>query len=493
MPCVFSPLIRGGGGSSTRRRWLSRAAPRPRGARRPGAGWRVPPRDCWGAGGIRPAPSPRRPGGAILAPMRLLPARRAVSSRRPRLRRPRLPRPRLLLARHAAAHRGRRLRPSRRRRPPRSAPAAPDPAPPPLRLPGDVRPVRYALDLTIVPDRERASGKVGDRGPGGAPDPRGLAERHGASIDRATLAGKPARVIPGGDDFVGLAAAAELPAGLLAIEVARSARRSIARRAAGSTPSARAPTPTRTRSSSRSTRGARSLLRRAGVQGALAARRSTSRQEHVALAQRAGRARGAGGRRHEARRASRRRGRCRATSSRSWSGRSSWWTAAPRAGRATPLRFIIPKGRGGRAALRRAGHAARGDRARGLLRHGVPVRQARRGGGAPVLGHDGAPGHRRDGPAADADPPGRGDASRRQALHEHRSRTSWRTTGSATCVTMAWWDDTWLNESLGAVDGSHHHRRGGAELPPPRPARPHGDRARWSPTRRWRRRRCASR
>ena len=35
-----------------------------------------------------------------------------------------------------------------------------DPAPPALRLPGDVRPLRYALDLTIVPDREAFDGIV---------------------------------------------------------------------------------------------------------------------------------------------------------------------------------------------------------------------------------------------------------------------------------------------------------------------------------------------
>ena len=103
--------------------------------------------------------------------------------------------------------------------PPAPTPA-PDPAPPPLRLPGDVRPVRYALDLTIVPDRERASGKVSIEAQVVRPTRVVWLNATELSIDRATLAGKPARVIPGGEDFIGLAADALLPAGPLAIEVA---------------------------------------------------------------------------------------------------------------------------------------------------------------------------------------------------------------------------------------------------------------------------------
>src|SRR4051812_4918001 len=44
--------------------------------------------------------------------------------------------------------------------PPAPPAPAPDPAPPALRLPGDVRPAKYALELTLVPDRERATGRV---------------------------------------------------------------------------------------------------------------------------------------------------------------------------------------------------------------------------------------------------------------------------------------------------------------------------------------------
>src|SRR5689334_25415590 len=44
--------------------------------------------------------------------------------------------------------------------PPVAVPEPPPPAPPALRLPGDVRPARYALELTVIPDRERATGRI---------------------------------------------------------------------------------------------------------------------------------------------------------------------------------------------------------------------------------------------------------------------------------------------------------------------------------------------
>jgi hypothetical protein len=45
-------------------------------------------------------------------------------------------------------------------RPPVAATVAPDPAPPVLRLPGDVKPTSYALELTIVPGRATAAGRI---------------------------------------------------------------------------------------------------------------------------------------------------------------------------------------------------------------------------------------------------------------------------------------------------------------------------------------------
>jgi aminopeptidase N len=99
----------------------------------------------------------------------------------------------------------------------------PDPPPPALRLPGDVKPTRYALDLTIVPDRERATGRVAIDAEVLRPARVVWLNGTGLTIDRATLAGKPARVIPGGEDFLGLTVDADLPAGPLAIELAFSA------------------------------------------------------------------------------------------------------------------------------------------------------------------------------------------------------------------------------------------------------------------------------
>src|SRR4051794_28884831 len=89
----------------------------------------------------------------------------------------------------------------------------PDPSPPTFRLPGDVRPDRYRLELTIVPDHPLATGNIHIDATVVRParvvwlNAREL-KLHGASLD-----GQPARVIAGGDDFVGLAADRELSPG----------------------------------------------------------------------------------------------------------------------------------------------------------------------------------------------------------------------------------------------------------------------------------------
>jgi aminopeptidase N len=101
-----------------------------------------------------------------------------------------------------------------------AAAAVPDPPPPAVRLPGDVRPAKYALELTIVPDRERATGRVAIDAQVVRPTRVVWLNATGLAIERATLGGKPARVIAGGEDFIGLTVGAELPAGPLAIEVA---------------------------------------------------------------------------------------------------------------------------------------------------------------------------------------------------------------------------------------------------------------------------------
>jgi aminopeptidase N len=115
---------------------------------------------------------------------------------------------------------------------PRASPAAPaapepapstavrDPAPPDLRLPGDVRPTKYALDLTIDPEQPTTSGQVRIAAEVVRPTRVVWLNATGLTIVRAELDGKPARVIPGGDDFVGLTLDRDLAAGALAISVA---------------------------------------------------------------------------------------------------------------------------------------------------------------------------------------------------------------------------------------------------------------------------------
>ncbi len=144
--------------------------------------------------------------------------------------------------------------------PPVAAPApAPDPAPPTFRLPGDVKPVKVALDLTIVPTQDRVPGTVHIDATVVTPTRVVWLNASGLDVAQAALGGQPARVIKGGEDFVGLVAAKDLPAGPLAIDVAFTATIDRARAAAGSTPRSRTARPTSTRSSSRSTPAAPSL------------------------------------------------------------------------------------------------------------------------------------------------------------------------------------------------------------------------------------------
>jgi aminopeptidase N len=96
----------------------------------------------------------------------------------------------------------------------------PDPPPPELRLPGDVKPVQYALDLTIIPEQPTARGRVHISAEVVRPARVVWLNATGLAIDHAELGGKPARVIQGGDDFIGLTVDRELPAGALAVDVA---------------------------------------------------------------------------------------------------------------------------------------------------------------------------------------------------------------------------------------------------------------------------------
>ena len=98
-----------------------------------------------------------------------------------------------------------------------AAVATADPKPPELRLPELARPVLMSVDLTLLPEQETFDGKVGiDLEILRATSILWL-NAHDLEIEKATLrvAGKdsPARVISGGDDFVGFDFGREIPAG----------------------------------------------------------------------------------------------------------------------------------------------------------------------------------------------------------------------------------------------------------------------------------------
>jgi aminopeptidase N len=95
----------------------------------------------------------------------------------------------------------------------------PAPVPPEFRLPGDVRPTRYALELTVVPDQPTASGQVHIAAEVVRPTSVVWLNATGLSIEHAALGGRPANVIRGDDDFVGLVTDRALAPGALAIDV----------------------------------------------------------------------------------------------------------------------------------------------------------------------------------------------------------------------------------------------------------------------------------
>ncbi|HEY5945409.1 MAG TPA: hypothetical protein VIV40_07955, partial [Kofleriaceae bacterium] len=110
---------------------------------------------------------------------------------------------------------------------PTAAPAAQradrDPPPPALRLPGDVRPTGYALDLTIVPERETVPGVVKIDASILRPTRVVWLNATDLKIGEVKLNAQPARVVAGAPDFIGLTVDRELPAGPLAIEIAFTA------------------------------------------------------------------------------------------------------------------------------------------------------------------------------------------------------------------------------------------------------------------------------
>ena len=98
-----------------------------------------------------------------------------------------------------------------------------DPTPPTFRLPGDVVPVRYRLDQTIVPDHDRVPGRVTIDASVVRPTRVVWLDARDLHVGDATIGGRAARVIRGGEDFVGLVSDAELAPGPTTIELAYEA------------------------------------------------------------------------------------------------------------------------------------------------------------------------------------------------------------------------------------------------------------------------------
>ncbi len=98
------------------------------------------------------------------------------------------------------------------------APPGGDPqAPPALRLPGTARPVKQAVELTVDPGLETYSGTVEVDLEVGEPTSVLWLNATGLKVTSASLGAPdrmlPARVLPGGDDFVGFAPSSPLAAG----------------------------------------------------------------------------------------------------------------------------------------------------------------------------------------------------------------------------------------------------------------------------------------
>lgn len=98
-------------------------------------------------------------------------------------------------------------------------PTPADPAPPAFRLPGDVVPQSYGLELTIIPASDHVDGIVRIAARVVKPTRVIWLNARGLTVTSATAGAHALRVIPGGEQFVGLVADTELPAGPLAISV----------------------------------------------------------------------------------------------------------------------------------------------------------------------------------------------------------------------------------------------------------------------------------
>ena len=97
--------------------------------------------------------------------------------------------------------------------------AASQEAPPALRLPEEVRPLRYDAQLTLRPEESAFRGRIEIEVEVRRPTPVVWLNARFLQIERAEIAGAPAQVLPGGTEFVGLRPAAPLPPGRTAIRI----------------------------------------------------------------------------------------------------------------------------------------------------------------------------------------------------------------------------------------------------------------------------------
>ena len=100
------------------------------------------------------------------------------------------------------------------------APRPVDPSPPGLRLPGDVQPRRFELELTIDPASEGFAGKVRVEAEVVEPTRVVWLNATDLSVSSAKIDGQSVRVLPGGADHVGLVGDRELTRGSVVLELA---------------------------------------------------------------------------------------------------------------------------------------------------------------------------------------------------------------------------------------------------------------------------------
>jgi alanyl aminopeptidase len=90
---------------------------------------------------------------------------------------------------------------------------------PKLRLPDDIRPIRYAVDLTLIPGETTFSGAIDIDISLAKPASLIWLNSTELTIRQATIASEPAAIEPGNDDFVGLRAARILAPGPARIHI----------------------------------------------------------------------------------------------------------------------------------------------------------------------------------------------------------------------------------------------------------------------------------